>query len=192
MVKDKYVDTSIQKGDIPGFSGFLNQLIREHKESKGNLSVVWLDLANVYGSAPQDLINEAMEHYHIPNHIRGMITSYFGGFKLLFKTAHFATQWQDLEKGIVTGSTISPMFIMGMNLLITVTGKESRGPIMESGIRQPPIRRFKDDLTITTLSQVQARWILNALDDEATWASIKFKPTKSRSRNGKVTSKFKL
>ena len=103
---------------------------------------------------------------------------------------------QDLEKGIVTGCTISPiLFVMGMNLLITAAGKESTGPLMESGTRQPPIRGFMDDLTITTSTHVQARWILKALDDMATWARMKFKPRKSRSmviRSGKVTSKFQL
>ncbi len=59
MVKSKYVDTSIQKGGIPGVSrclehaGVLNQLIREAKESKGNLTVVWLVLANASGSIPK-------------------------------------------------------------------------------------------------------------------------------------------
>src|SRR4029434_1513287 len=118
------------------------------------------------------------------------------GFKLRFQTTQFTTQWQDLEKGIVTGCTISPiLFIMGMNLLITAAVKESRGPIMESGIRQPPLRGFMDDLTITTATHVQTRWILKAIDDVETWARMKSKPKKSRSlviRNGKVTNRFQL
>lgn len=68
-------------------------------------------------------------------------------------------------------------------------------PRMESGIPQPPVRGFMDDLTITTSTHVQARWILKALDDMATWARMKFKPKKSRStviRSGKVTGKFQL
>ena len=200
MVKNKYVDTSIQKGGIPGSPGCLehistiSQLIREAKESKGDLTVVWLDLANAYGSIPHNLINTAMEHYHIPQHIRGMITTYFSGFKLRFRTTQFTTQ--DLEKGIVMGCTISPiLFVMGMNLLITAAVKESRGPIMKSGIRQPPLRCFMDDLTITAATHVQTRWILKALDDVATWARMKFKPKKSRSmviRSGKVTNRFQL
>lgn len=66
MVKNKYVNTLSQKGSIPGLSGclehtcILSQLIREAKESKGNLMVVCLDLANEYGSIPHDLINAAM------------------------------------------------------------------------------------------------------------------------------------
>ena len=47
MVENKYIDTSVKKGGIPGFSGclehtgVLNQLIQEARQS-----VVWLDLAN--------------------------------------------------------------------------------------------------------------------------------------------------
>lgn len=101
MVKKKHVDTSIQKG-VPGFSrclehtGILSQLIREAKESKGNLMVVWLNLPNAYGSILHGLINAVLDHYHIPSHTRGMITSYFGVFKLRIQTVQFTTQWQDL------------------------------------------------------------------------------------------------
>ena len=101
-VKNKYVDTSLQKGGIPGSPGCLehtsiiSQLILEAKESKGDLTVIWLDLADAYGSIPCDLINAAMEHDHIPQHIRGMIATYCSGFKLRFRTTRFTTQWQDL------------------------------------------------------------------------------------------------
>ena len=50
------IDTSIQKGGVPGMAGCLehtaviSQLIREAKEGKGDLVVTWLDIANAYGS----------------------------------------------------------------------------------------------------------------------------------------------
>lgn len=133
MTKKGYINTTIRKGGIPGFSGclehtrVLSQMIWEAKASKGNLTVVWLDLANPYRLIPHALIYAALDHYHIPQHIKGMITSYFGGVKLRFKTVHFTTQWQSLEKDIVTGYTVSPiLFVMGMNLLITAAEKEAK------------------------------------------------------------------
>lgn len=76
---------SIQKRGIERFSGclehtgVLSQLIQEAKEKKGNfLTVVWLDLANAYRSIPHNLVQVALDHYHIPHHIQGMITSYLG------------------------------------------------------------------------------------------------------------------
>ena len=52
-----------------------------------------------------------------------------------------------------------------------------------------------DDMTVTTETHIQARWILRALEDTVAWARMKFKPVKSRSlviRKGAVTDKFKL
>ncbi|XP_060062635.1 uncharacterized protein LOC132543183 [Ylistrum balloti] len=84
---------------------------------------------------------------------------------------------------------------MGMNLIIKAADRETRGPKTSSGVRVPPNRGFMDDLTITTTTHVQARWILSALEETVGWARMKFKPRKSRCvviKKGKVTRKFKL
>ncbi|XP_015259494.1 PREDICTED: uncharacterized protein LOC107104090 [Cyprinodon variegatus] len=97
--------------------------------------------------------------------------------------------WQLLEKGIVTGCTVSPiLFIMGMNLLITAAAAEANGPVTAAGSRQPSLRGFMDDLTITTTTHVQARWILKTLGALASWARMAFKPRKSR----RLTEAFEL
>ena len=82
MIKNHYINTSIQKGGIPGFfaciehTSMITQLIQEAKHRKGDLTVVWLDLANAYGSVPHDLIQQGLDHYHIPAAIKDMITNY--------------------------------------------------------------------------------------------------------------------
>ena len=155
--------------------------MRQAKTEKRDLSVVWLDLANAYGSIPHKLIEEALQHYHVPEHVQTMIIQYFSGMNIRFTTGNTITAWQDLEKGIVTGCTVFPiLFIMRMNIIMKAGERETRGPRMKSGSYQPALRGFMDDLTITTTSIVQARWVLNALDDAVTWARMKFKPKKSR------------
>ena len=87
------------------------------------------------------------------------------------------------------------LFVMGMNLVIRAADRETRGPTTSSGIRLPPNRGFMDDLTVTTTTHIQARWILSALEDTVNWARLKFKARKSRSliiKRGRVTGKFKL
>ncbi|KAG1925127.1 hypothetical protein F2P79_025744 [Pimephales promelas] len=202
MTQNQYINTSIQKGGVPGFSGCLEhtsmitQLIQEAKQKKSDLTVIWLDLANAYGSVPHDLIQEGLDHYHIPMAIRDMISSYLGGIKLRFTAGQFTTNWQDLQKGIPTGCTISPiLFVMGMNLLVGAAEGVTRGPTLESGISQPVLRAFMDDITITTGTHVQARWVLETLGAVATWARMSFKANKSRSlviRKGKPTGRFSL
>ena len=202
LTKNKYIDTSVQKGGIPGFSGcvehnsVVSQLIKETKEKKGDLTCIWLDLANAYGSIPHQVIMKAMEHYHVPDKTIKIIASYFQGIKLRFSFDQVTTDWLNLERGIITGCTISPIvFIMGMNLIIKAAERETRGPKMQSGIHVPANRGFMDDLTVTTTTLVQARWVLQALEDTVSWARMKFKPKKSRYmviKKGRVTSRFKL
>ena len=58
MLRNKYTDTSVQKEDIPWFSGYveqtsaMTQLLQEARINHKDLTVVWLDLANAYGSTP--------------------------------------------------------------------------------------------------------------------------------------------
>ncbi|KAH3830067.1 hypothetical protein DPMN_103304 [Dreissena polymorpha] len=58
---------------------------------------------------------------------------------------------------------------MGMNLLINVAQRKTRGPKTEAGIDLPSSRGFMDDLTLLTTTHVQARWMLTALTDVASW-----------------------
>lgn len=119
-------------------------MIQETKAIKNNLTIVWIHLANAHGAIPHALI-AALDHYHIPL----TITSYLGDIQLRFKTVHFTTLWQNLEMGIVPGYTVSSiLFVMGINLFITASGKEARGPVMESDIQQPPVRGYMDDFTV--------------------------------------------
>jgi len=174
----------------------LTQLLHEARINQKDLTVVWLDLANAYGSMPHQLISEALLHYHIPDHAIKIIMNYFSRIQLRFSTADFTTSWIDLEKGIVTGCTISViLFVMGMNLIIKAASRESRGPKTNTGIRLPSNRGFMDDMTVTTETHIQARWILQALGETVRWARMAFKPRKSRYlivKKGKVTEKFKM
>ena len=52
-----------------------------------------------------------------------------------------------------------------------------------------------DDLTITTNTHVQARWIMQALEETVEWARMTLKPRKSRSliiKIWKISQQFKL
>ena len=157
LLANKFVNTSSQKGGIQGFSGCvehtsaLRQMIQEAKANKSNLTIVWLDLANAYGSIPHKVIRKAMTLHHLPVKVIKMIDEYFDGFQMRFSTDGFTTEWHKLEKGIVTGCTISPiLFVMGMNLVIRAGAQETRGPRMNTGVYQLAVRGYMDDFSVTT------------------------------------------
>jgi hypothetical protein len=188
MLANKYIDISVQKGGIPGVSGciehtsVLTQIIREAKENKGNLVVLWLDLANAYGSIPHKLVEMTLTKYHVPEKFRLLLQNYYDNFRMRFSVKDRTTAWQRLEVGIVTGCTISViLFAAAMNLLIKSVENMSRGPTMATGVKQPPTRAFMDDMTVTAGSVPQARWMLQDLEEVIGWARMLFMPAKSRS-----------
>lgn len=82
---------------------------------------------------------------------------------------------------MVTGCAVSPiLFVMGMNLIITAARKETSGPMMDSGVWQPTIWGFFDDLTTTTSTHVQAKWVLTKLGEVVSWARMSFKTKKNQ------------
>ncbi|TWW81809.1 hypothetical protein D4764_01G0016240 [Takifugu flavidus] len=197
LLKNGYIDTSVQKGGVPGVPGCLehmgvvSQLIREARESRGDLATLWLDLSNAYGSIPHKLVQTALTRHHVPGTITNLILDYYN-FQLRVTTGSLTSACQCLEKGIITGCTILvPLFSLAMNMIVKSAEVECRGPLSISGTRQPPIRAFMDDFTVMTTSVPGCRWLLQGLE----WLISCFKPTKSRSlvlRKGKVANRFRF
>lgn len=188
LLKNNCIDPSVQKGGIPGAPGCLEhigvvtQLIREAHESRGDLAVLWLDLTNAYGSIPHKLVELALHRHHVPSKIKDLILDYYNNFRLRVTSGSVTSDWQRLGKGIITSCTISViLFTLAMNMVVKAAEVECRGPLSKSGVRQPPIRAYMDDLTITTTSVPGSRWILQGLEKLITWARMNFKPSKSRS-----------
>lgn len=78
LLKNSYIDTSVQKGGVLGVPGCLQhtgvvaRLIREARESRGDLAALWLDLTNAYGSIPHKLVDTALTRHHVPELIRNL------------------------------------------------------------------------------------------------------------------------
>ena len=202
LLNNKYIDTSVQKGGIAGMpgclehTGVLTQLLREAKEGRGDLVVLWLDFANAYGSIPHKLVEEALTRHHVPSRIRELILDYYNNFQMRISSGSVTSDWHRLERGIITGCTISAtLFALAMNMIVKSAEVECRGPIMKTGVRQPPIRAYMDDLTVTTSSVPGCRWILRGLEKLISWARMSLKPSKSRSvvlKKGKVVNKYRF
>lgn len=72
----------------------------------------------------------------------------------------FTTRWQWLEKGVITGCTVSViLFTAALNLLVKTVEKPRRGAVLASSCQQAPIKAFMDDLTIRS----EGWWILEDL-----------------------------
>ena len=188
VIKNRFINTSIQKGGIPNVSGciehtaILSQMIKEAKRMDKNLVVTWLDIANAYGSIPHSIISSALEAAHVPNEVRRLIESYYNKVNIRFTTKNFTTAWQRVEKGIITGCTLSViLFALTMSWLIESVKEETKGPAVSSGQRQLNSRLFMDDITTTTETVPQTKVLLQKISEKFTWAGLKVRADKCRS-----------
>ncbi|KAL7833600.1 hypothetical protein AOLI_G00285600 [Acnodon oligacanthus] len=188
LEKNKYVDTSVQKGGIPGFSGCLEHTsmiwhqIQAAKKDKRDVHVIFLDLANAFGSVPHNFHWESFSFFHVPTSITKLVQAYFEDLQLCFITANFTTSWQRVEVGIMAGCTISALaFIMAIEIIIRASRWVVGGERTKNGIRLPSIRAYMDDMTTLTTTTACTRRLLGKLQENVKWARMKINPNKSRS-----------
>ena len=188
LERNNLVDTEVQKAGIPGFSGCLEHTsmiwhqIQTAKKEKRDLHVVFLDLANAFGSVPHNFLWASFDFFRIPETIKHLVKSYFQDLQLCFTTPDFTTTWHRMEIGIMAGCTISPLaFTMAMEVIIRASKWVVGGERLASGIRLPPIRAYMDDMTTMTTTARCTRRLLGKLQENISGARMKFKPPKSRS-----------
>ena len=188
LMSNHYINTSVQKAGIPGFPGCLEHSqmiwnsILSARRDKTELHVIWLDLANAYGSVPHHLIRMALEFFNFPNKVGEIIMKYFNSAFMKFTVKNYTTKWQALEIGIMMGCVISPLlFVLAMELILRGAANTSKGVMKNEHLTLPPSRAFMDDITILVPSQISADGLLQRYYDLFTWARMKAKPKKSRS-----------
>ena len=115
VINNGYVNTSIQKAGVPGFSGCIEHTtmlwdwIKTAKNNKTELHIIWLDLGNTNGSVRHQLLEKAMEFFWIPENIKNLISTYFKHTYVRFSNNKYSTNWQKLNIGIMMGCIISPL-----------------------------------------------------------------------------------
>ncbi|KAG1932793.1 hypothetical protein F2P79_020826 [Pimephales promelas] len=188
LLKNGYVDTNCQKAGVPGFPGCVEHStmiwdqIQKAKREKTDLHVIWLDLANAYGSVPHQLINYAMEFFHMPTCVKSFVAQYFSNLQMCFSLQEFTTGWQRLEVGIAMGCTISPILFVAAFEIILIGARQMVGGIkLPTGKRLPPLRSYMDDVTSLLQTAACTSRLLKRMDELMSWARMKVKPSKSRS-----------
>ena len=105
---NKFINNSIQKGcmeKIPGCWEHLSMVwhaLKEATAQKSNLAVIWLDIANAYGSIPHKLIVFALQRYGVSPQWFSIIEHITKGFSV----NHF------LNQQLVLGIDINGEFLL--------------------------------------------------------------------------------
>ena len=109
VVDNEYVSRSVQKGSMKKVAGcwehtaMVWSALKDAREAKKDLSLLWLDLANAYGSVPHKLIEFALKRYLVPPDWIKMIMAYFNGMWGRTSSSRASSDWMQYERGIFAG-----------------------------------------------------------------------------------------
>ena len=145
--------------------------------------MLWLDLANAYGSVPHKLILFALRRYQVPEDWIDLIMAYYDGLWGRTSSSGVSSDWMSYERGIFAGCTISViLFVAAFNVILEyVDVDEVERFRLSNGNRIELLRGFMDDVSILTKSVPMAKVALRRAEVAVGWARMKLKPGKSRS-----------
>ena len=84
-----------------------------------SLIVLWLDLANAYGSVPHKLIEFELRRYRVPEGWIKLILSYYNGLWSRTRGGEVFSDWFLYEIGIFAGCTISVILFLVIRGIFT-------------------------------------------------------------------------
>ena len=188
VTNNAYVNTQIQKGcmkNIPGCWEHMSvvwEALSDAKLAKKDLSSVWLDLANAYGSVPHELIFFALKRYGIPDRWFSIVKNYYESLWSKSFDNSAPSSWHHHERGIFTGCTISiVLFVAAINVVIEyITSEPVECYQTSTNIPLPPIRAFMDDMNLMSSSIEGTQQLLQRSCKALEWARMECRPTKSR------------
>ena len=206
FVNNNMIKRNIQKGFIRQVCGCLDhtfslwETLKHAKNSKRSIVTAWIDLANAYGSVRHNLIQFALEWYHVPEGIRQLIFNYYEVLRAQVHTKEWSTSVFTYDIGVFQGCPLSAiLFNIVFNLLLdflaplshlaytfTLSPKPHNIPTQPfthvpcndhtttttttSNIVHTFTKAFADDLNLTTTTAKDNQLLLDRTDIWLSWS----------------------
>ena len=121
--------SKVQKGfkaETPGcleHSFAMFEALLDAKSNQRQVVVSWLDLKNAYGSVRHNLVQFALEWYHVPSIIRALIFDYYEKICAQVRVKKSSTRFFFFDLGLFQGCVLScTLFKCVFQLLLDLTG----------------------------------------------------------------------
>lgn len=187
MLKNAYIPREVQKGFLTGVAGCLEhsfalyEALREAKEEQRQIVTCWIDLANAYGSVRHNLIQFALEWYHVPDAVRALIFNYYEQLMTRVQTKVWSTGFFLFDIGLFQGCVLSTiLFDCVFQLLLDFLGQGNKKGYKFKGAQvQRLARAYADDLNVTAHNAKDCQEAVNQCDLWLHWTvTMKAKPKK--------------
>ena len=190
LTENDYIDKSVQKGFMEKISGCvehteaLTEILQDAKKNGKPIVTTWLDLQNAYGTVSHNLIQFALEWYHVPEHIRKIIFNYYDEIFIRVKTEEWTTDWIQCCIGVFQGCPLSCiLFLAVFNLCLDLLDQSNDlGYDMSGTDITTSAKAYADDLTLIAKSREGCQQLINITDKFLKWSrTMKAKPVKCKS-----------
>ena len=187
LVDNEYIKRKVQKGFLAGVAGCVEhtfalwEALRNAKENQRAFVTTWIDLANAYGSVRHNLIQFALNWYHVPPFIQKLIFNYYEQLCAMIVTEDWKTGFFLFDIGCFQGCVLSTiLFDCVFNMLLDFLQPLERYGYKFKG---PDIKNFSkayaDDLAISTSRPRDNQIVLNHMVKWLDWTvTMKAKPKK--------------
>jgi hypothetical protein len=187
MLKNSFIESSTQKGFLSEVAGCtehafaLWEALREAKDVQRSIVVAWLDLANAYGSVRHNLIQFALNWYHVPLQVQKLVFAYYEQLQAKVITPSWETRNFLYEIGLFQGCVLSTiLFDCVFNLLL-----DFLKPLNELGYTHKFVNvtrlahAYADDLCLKTSSPKDIQFVIDQVFRWLQWTvTLKAKPNK--------------
>ncbi|MCW2763642.1 MAG: uncharacterized protein JWR85_3843, partial [Marmoricola sp.] len=189
MLRNQYINKTVQKGFLPNVAGCIEHTAMLHAAFKNaqrhgrQIVTTWLDLQNAYGSIRHNLIQFALEWYHVPDPIRTLISTYYELLLAQVVTADWKTDFFSYDIGLFQGCVLSViLFDVVFNLLLDfISDLRHLGYVIKEGHITVFHKAYADDLTIVTRTVQANQLVLDKIDAFLQWTDcMRAKPSKCR------------
>lgn len=146
--------------------------LQSAKRSKSDLHIVWLDLANAFGSVPHQLITYVLYFFQIPSLIQDLVGNCFNNLYVCYTTWNSSTDWHWLKKGIAMGCAIfsSIFFTTAFEEVLIGRRQMVRGVTSQKGQRLPAVWSEMDDINSLLQPATCTSRLLKCLEELLAWA----------------------
>ena len=187
MVRNNYIKSNLQKGFLFGVPGCIEhsfalvEALRRVRADKRAIVISWIDLANAYGSVRHNLIQFALNWYHVPEHIQGLIFDYYEKLCASITTKDWSTPFFSFDIGLFQGCVLSTiLFDCVFNLLLDfLEPLEVDHAVKVEGDLSCFVKAYADDLQISTDSPDGHQLVLDKANAWLDWTgTMRAKPKK--------------
>ena len=186
MNENKFL-SQVQKGFKAETAGCLEnsfamcEALLNAKQSQKQIVVAWLDLCNAYGSVRHNLVQFALEWYHVPEHIRLLVLDYYDKICAQIRTKKWTSETFLFDIGLFQGCVLSCiLFNCVFQLILDMISSlgDKNGYEFKGTKTILHEQAFADDLSIVASSPEAAQLTLNVFDKGLAWAGLFAKPPK--------------